>query len=653
MIRVSKTQWGNTMNLRINNLFVSYTDHDHVLSALNGVDFKVEKGQITALVGESGSGKTTLGLACMGLLPENAEQNGRIWLGTQMLTGLDNESLNALRHNTIAMVFQNGGANFNPVIRVIDQVAEPLVSRGTKKKEARQKASAMLNRMGLAAPLHDRYAHQLSGGQIQRALMAMALILDPKILILDEPTASLDSVTKSFVKTIIQEEAASGKAILLITHDLGLAQDLADKTIVLYLGQVMEETCEKIIENPGHPYTHALVRSFPTLDTTRDLGGIRGTAFYRYTHCHKQGDGNHNHIQTDSFHDDGHVPVSGCIFRPRCTQVIDRCYNSIEIVQTESQKIRCVRGGITRMIRFKGVSKKYHKKTALASLDLDLYAGELFCLVGETGSGKTTLAMIASGAIKPDTGSFDFNPEDIKGKSISQITGVVYQSPMESVSHRLNVFDIVAEPLRIAKIEKDRVNEMVVRALKRAQVSTASDFLLRYPHELNMGAVQRVCIARAIVNEPLFLVADEPTSALDPSVQAKVLKMLLDLQTQLGLTLLFITHNIGLAKKIGDRVGVMLSGHMMEQGPAKQIFNSPCHPYTRLLLEDGEEYQPTNSESRVENSKEHICPFISRCALAQPQCFKTMPLKTINGKGFVSCHQFEKKLEPFVHGCIN
>ncbi|WP_300457860.1 ABC transporter ATP-binding protein [Desulfobacula sp.] len=640
------------MNLRINDLFVSYIDDNHVLSAVNGVGFKVEKGHITVLVGESGSGKTTIGLACMGLLPDNAEVGGQIWLGTQMLTALGHSSMNQLRHDTIAMVFQNGSANFNPVIRVMDQVAEPLVSRGTKKKAARKKAGSLLTRMGLAPRLHDRYAHQLSGGQIQRALMAMALILDPDILILDEPTASLDSVTKSFVKKIIKEEAASGKAILLITHDLGLARDLADKTLVLYFGQVMEETCENIMENPGHPYTHALVRSFPTLDATRDLGGIRGNAFYRYTHCHKKGHDTHNHIQTDTVHDDDHVPVFGCIFRPRCTQVIDQCSHAIEIVQKGTQKIRCARGGITRLVRFDGVSKTYGERTALAPLDLEISAGELFCLVGETGSGKTTLAMMASGGIKPDKGCIEFNREDIKKRAVSQITGVVYQSPMESVSHRLSVYDIVAEPLRIANTEKTQVNKMVLRALKRAQLSTAPDFLHRYPHELNMGAVQRVCIARAIVNEPLFLVADEPTSALDPSVQAKVLKMLLDLQTELGMTLLFITHNIGLAKKIGDRVGVMLSGHMLELGAAKAVFNSPCHPYTRLLLEDDPEDHPNLSGRQNETSTDPLCPFVSRCALADPLCFKKMPLKTAHGKGFVSCHRFDKPAEHFACGSI-
>ncbi len=428
---------------------------------------------------------------------------------------------------------------------------------------------------------------------------------------------------------------------MLITHDLDLAGELAHKTVVLYLGQILEEiNGENILENPKHPYSKALAGSFPSMDTTRDLGGIRGDAFYRFVHRHKKGENDHKHIESDKFHMENHIHTSGCIFRTRCTQALEECKGNIEIIEKGDRKIRCIRGGIAKLATFNNISKKYKKVTALAPLDLELYSGELFCIVGETGSGKTTLAMLASKGLKPDSGTFKFNSDDTKGKFQSEITGIIYQSPMESVSHRFNVFDIVSEPLKIFGHKKEFIKEKVLKALKRAQLPTNIDFLARYPHELNMGAVQRVCIARAIVNDPLFLIADEPTSALDPSVQAKVLKMLLDLQRELGLTMLFITHNIGLAKKIADRAGVMLSGEMVEMGPAKNIFNSPRHPYTRLLLDENpEENHFINNVTK----KEKICPFAERCSLVEEICFEKMAVRIERNGGFIRCHNYNKK----------
>jgi peptide/nickel transport system ATP-binding protein len=238
------------------------------------------------------------------------------------------------------------------------------------------------------------------------------------------------------------------------------------------------------------------------------------------------------------------------------------------------------------------VAKSYGKVTALHPTDLTLMAGEVFCLVGETGSGKTTLAMIAAGAVFPDQGTRTFQGRDMDlwmkkdAASLATRIGIIYQNPAESVSHRLTVFEIVAEPLRIHKpvTNESALADRVKAALSDVRLSCAPEFLKRYPHELNMGAIQRVCLARALVHEPDLLVADEPTSALDPSVQAKVLKMLLTLQIEKGVTLLFVTHNIGLARKVADRIGVMSGGRIIETGPAARIINHPDHEYTRTLI---------------------------------------------------------------------
>ena len=623
------------MKVEIKNLTVKYKDDDHLLLALDQVDLVLEPGRITALVGESGSGKTTLGKALMGLLPEIARVDGRICLGGTEIVGLDEASMNEMRWSTAAMVFQNGAANLNPVIRLIDQVAEPLVhGRGLKAEKAREEAQRLMEQMGLQPEQARRFPHELSGGQVQRSLLAMALILDPQVLILDEPTAALDAMTRNFMSGIIRNLAGRGKSILLITHDLDLARSLGDEAAVLYLGRIMEYLPAGELFQPRHPYTSALARSYPGMDAVRDLGGIRGAAFYRLVHAHPREEGaavDHVHVATPgSVHEEGHAPEEGCLFWPRCTQAIEDCRRGeMPLVETGHHLVRCLRGGIVELLRFEQVAKSYGETRALEPTDLTLWAGEVFCLVGETGSGKTTLAMISAGALKPDQGRQTYDGRDMAAwikrdyASLASRIGVIYQNPAEAVSHRFSVFDIVAEPLRIQRkdLPKEEVRDRVVKALDDVRLSTQPEFLKRYPHELNMGAIQRICLARALVHEPDFLVADEPTSALDPSVQAKVLKMLLGLQIEKGLTMLFVTHDIGLARKIGDRIGVMLAGRMVEVGPAATILSRPGHPYTAMLIDSakGLAEPPAQAESAVQDFPGG-CPFQNRCSRSVPDC---------------------------------
>ena len=620
----------------VEQLTVIYRDEGHALLALDRVDLSLRPGRITALVGESGSGKTTLGRALMGLLPENSEIEGRIRMDADDIVGLDEPGLNALRWSKAAMVFQNGAANLNPVYRLVDQVAEPLRQRlRMNQNSARDAAGRMLRQMGLNADVDRRYPHELSGGQVQKALLAMALILDPEVLILDEPTAAMDAMTKVFISGVIQDLKQAGKGILLITHDLELAQSLGDDLVVLYLGQIMERMpARDLLRNPQHPYTLALGRSFPGMEAVRDLGGIRGDAFYRLVHAHARDSGadhTHAHVAApDIAHQDGHAPPEGCLFHPRCTQAVPNCrQGDVTPVETGDHQVRCLRGGIADLMAVQDVEKSYESVHALLPTTLTLRAGEVFCLVGETGSGKSTLAMIAAGALDPDQGRRFFESRNMDNwlkrdyRSLATRIGVIYQYPAEAVSHRFTVFDIVAEPLRIQNgaWPKEEIRDRVLAALSDVHLSTAPEFLKRYPHELNMGAIQRLCLARALVHGPVFLVADEPTSALDPSVQAKVMKLMLDLQINKGLTLFFITHNIGLARKIADRIGVMLAGRLIETGPAEQVITRPGHPYTRMLVE--------GARGRVDASLGHTeqaerpsrgCPFLDRCPRRQAAC---------------------------------
>lgn len=641
------------MSLDIENLSVLYKENSHAIQALEEVNLELGSGTCLSVIGESGSGKTTLALACLGLLPKNAVIEGKVRFHGRPVDYNDEGLLNELRWASISMVFQNGAANLNPVHRIVDQVAEPLIQRrNIDHAEAISSAARILGEFGLSPNEYGRFPQQLSGGQIQRALLAMALIMDPDVLILDEPTCGLDALTKSIVANTIRETKHQGKAVLLITHDLEFAEHNSDVVAMLYLGQIMETLPSKdLFHAPMHPYTMAMVRSYPAMNTAKDLGGIRGDAFYRtmHQHGHKKGAAyRHTHIQLPGYeHESGHAPSTGCIFQNRCTQVIDAC--RLEPVALEAigeHEVRCVRHGIVDILSLKEVEKKYGDIVALKPTNLNIKAGEVFSLVGETGSGKTTLAMVAAGALKPEGGKRIFKGKDMDGwirkdyESFSRETGVVFQNPVEAISHRFTVFEAVAEPLRIHGLlnSKHEVEKRVKEALGYVHLSTDSAFLGRYPHELNMGALQRISIARALIMKPSLLIADEPTSSLDPSVQAKVIKLLLELQIEMGLSMLFVTHDIGLARKISDRIGVMLRGRLVEIGAASLIIERPAHPYTKLLIDSVSGSLPEMPKSDSGAASNSGCPFTERCTRVKDICKHKNPSLIGIKERFVACH---------------
>jgi peptide/nickel transport system ATP-binding protein len=639
--------------LEIKDLGVIYRNGGHSIQALEDVSLQIKPGECCALVGESGSGKTTLGKACLGLLPPNAEQEGKILLEGNEIDFSDEEALNRMRWKRLSMVFQDGAASLNPVHRIVDQVAEPIIKHeGLKRDQARKQAARFLEERGVPKEYHTRYPHQLSGGQVQQVLLAMAMILDPAVIILDEPTSALDALSKGFVAEIIREAKERGKALLLITHDLEFAMNNAESIAVLYLGQVMETLpASEMLSNPLHPYTMALGRSYPAMDTARDLGGIRGDAFYRIVHQHGHADAaqyRHAHIQTRAVsHSDGHAPPTGCLFQDRCTQAIEPCQEGImALEEVADHTVRCLRRGIVNLLELHGVAKRYGRIRALNPLDLNIRAGELLALVGETGSGKTTLAMIAAGVIKPDQGGRIFFGQDMDAwmkkdhKSLARRIGVIYQNPAESISHRFTVYEAVAEPLTIQGERKGREEnkELVTSILADVHLSTDEAFLQRYPHELNMGALQRVCLARALVLAPSLLIADEPTSSLDPSVQAKVLKLLLDLQIERGLTMLFVSHDIGLARKISDRIGVMLAGRIVEIGPSPLVLSRPLHPYTRLLIDSAGGYWKGTNGGDATQLPSGGCAFRLQCPRRQAQCEREAPSVRLIDNRYVACH---------------
>ena len=639
------------MTLQLKNISVVYRDGDHGIQALDDVSLEIMSGQCFALVGESGSGKTTLGKMCLGLLPENAEKRGHIYLQGRPINYHDEKSLNQIRWKRMSMVFQDGTVNLNPAHRIIDQVAEPIIQHeGLNREESIKRAAWFLEQLGILREEHRRYPHQLSGGQIQKVLLSMAMILDPDVIILDEPTSALDALTKGLVSEIIQEAKTNGKCLLLITHDLEFAVQNAETMAVLYLGQIMEILpTNEMFSNPSHPYTKALARSYPAIETTRDLGGIRGDAFYRLVHHHgERNQKNHRHIQgAKSFETNGHAPSSGCLFHDRCTQTIEQCkLRDVSLEKIDNHMVRCLRRGIVNILEIKAVAKRYGKVVALESIDLTVKAGELFSIVGETGSGKTTLGMIAAGVMKQDKGKRAFGGQDMDHwmkkdyKTMASQIGVIYQNPAESISHRFSVYEAVAEPLKIHHIGKNHEEResLVKSVLADVHLPTDDVFLRRYPHELNLGALQRICIARALVLSPSIVIADEPTSSLDPSIQAKVLKLLLDLQIEKGLTMFFISHDIGLARKISDRIGVMLQGHVVELGSASQIFAYPRHPYTQILIESVGGKLKKGRKNIPGKASQNGCPFISRCIKREDICERKKPPLRLIDQRQVACH---------------
>jgi len=595
---------------------------------LYGIDLTLKRGESLSIVGESGGGKTTLGLSIMGLVEGTVR--GEILFDGKNLALLPEKELRKIRWNRIAMVFQNVENALNPLYTVLDQISEPIVAHKIgNRDEAKKRAEELLNMVNLREERFYAYPHQLSGGEKQRVLIAMALANDPDLIILDEPTTALDALTKLEIINLIRNVCDKRElTILLLTHDLSAASMLSDTMAVLYAGRILEfGSTSALLSNPRHPYTRGLLRCYPSMTTTKDLQGIRG--------------------RMDFFD-------NGCPFYPRCTQSIGICRKETpRLEENDGRFIACHRGGIIPLLEVRNISKSFDSLKAVDSIDLTLYEGETLALVGETGSGKTTTAKIIIGL-------FEFNATEgqisLEGKRILdhgrdknfyQKVQMVFQNPMGSLSHRLSVLESVREPLDIQKLgDREQRESRVQHILEEVELPSTPTFLNKYPHQLSQGEAQRVAIARALILNPKLLIADEPTSALDASTQAKVVKLLLNLQEKRGISILFITHNLALARKISDRLAVMLRGSIVEEGPSNEVVSNPLHPYTEDLLKAA----PTlNSNVPVVHASVHKemskknegtgtgCHYASRCIKATEVCFNEKPRLRLCSSHKVAC----------------
>ncbi|MEM9356166.1 MAG: ABC transporter ATP-binding protein [Pseudomonadota bacterium] len=502
-------------------------------NAVEDVSLSVKPGEIVCVVGESGSGKSVTAQAVMGLLPrELSATGGETQLDGENTLQASRQRLRDLRGTRMAMIFQEPMTALNPVMRVGDQIGEVLaIHTSLDKRQRRERVLEIMDAVNLpdTRQMIDTYPHQLSGGQRQRIMIAAALVLDPVLLIADEPTTALDVTTQAQILKLIKDmQERRGTGVLFITHDFGVVSEVADRVVVMQNGRVVEQgTRQQILEAPRQSYTQMLIGSVPSM-TPPPRQPVEGAEVVR-------------------------------------TRQLDKTYKD---------------GG------FFGRGRTVH---AASQVDLFVRRGETLGIVGESGSGKSTVARCIARLIEPTDGSVEINGLDISRLSQStlrphrQKMQIVFQDPYRSLNPRRTVGQSIIEaPTNFGMSQADAIEK--ARNLLPL-VGLPADALDRYPHQFSGGQRQRICIARALIVEPDLLIADEAVSALDVSVQAQVLSLLDDVRERFQLAVLFITHDLRVAAQICDRIVVMQHGKIVEEGPTASVYANPKHDYTRLLLE--------------------------------------------------------------------
>ncbi|MDJ0956757.1 MAG: ABC transporter ATP-binding protein [Arenicellales bacterium] len=602
----------NSKILQVEGLTSFLGSREYPIRAVDGITFDINQGETFALVGESGCGKSMTALSLMRLLPTSGRIiAGSVRFGDRDLLRLSETQMRSIRGAGISMIFQEPMTSLNPVLSVGRQILESLAIHQTLRgKAAWDKAVDLLRAVGIPRPeqVIDNYPHQLSGGMKQRVVIAIALANEPKLLIADEPTTALDVTIQAQVLDLILElQKKRGMAVMLITHDLGVVNELADKVAVMYAGQIVEENGrETFFADPAHPYSQKLFDSLPGLNKRNE--------------------------ELDVIH--GFVPslqstFDGCRFFSRCHRALTLCEKKVPVwshhndgrvfchlYSTEQKDTGLSKHQVHGSNNEKLYADNYNDRSALLSVDglkihfpiksgllrrtvgyvravdgvtIEIPKAKTLALVGESGCGKTTVGKGILQLIKPTSGKVMF-----EGMELTRINSfrlrekrsdfqIIFQDPYSSMNPRMLVGDIIAEGLRRysdsnATSRRRRVRELLEK------VGLPADSMERYPHEFSGGQRQRISIARALAVDPKLIVCDEPTSALDVSVQAQILNLLKDLQSHMGISYLFITHDISVVAYLAHEVAVMYLGRIVEYGPVDQILSQPKHPYTQALL---------------------------------------------------------------------
>jgi peptide/nickel transport system ATP-binding protein len=560
--------------LRVEDLHVRFATPGGFIEAVKGVSFSIRPGSTLAIVGESGSGKSVVSQSILRILPRNGEicrgairfadpRNGNEPVDLVQLPA-DGSAIRAIRGGQISIIFQEPMSSLSPLHTIGDQVGEALrLHRNASSAEVKELTIEMLRLVGF--PHRERawrsYPFELSGGLRQRAMIAMALVCRPALLIADEPTTALDvTIQAQILKLLVELQRELGMAVLLITHDLGVVANVAGEIVVMYRGEVMESgTLDDIFGRAQHPYLKALLRAVPRFDMKpgERLQPIRAIP---------PGDAPHLMAQVPAWPAAATAPLLEC--------------------QDIRKSFGLRHGGLFRA----GTGMQV---VAVDGVSLHVERGECLGLVGESGCGKTTLSKILLRALIPDSGSVIFNDRgaatDVLALDGEALKGFrrrvqfIFQDPFGSLNPRMRIADIIAEPLVIHGIGDGRTRREMVEELMALVGLDARD-MRRYPHSFSGGQRQRIGIARALALRPELVICDEPVSALDVSIQAQILNLLMDLQKKLGLTYLFISHNLAVVDYIADRIAVMCAGRIVEMAPRGVLFRDPVHPYTEALL---------------------------------------------------------------------
>ncbi|MGP3968769.1 dipeptide ABC transporter ATP-binding protein [Streptomyces sp. 6N223] len=674
--------------LDVRDLAVEFPTREGLVRAVRGVDFSVRPGETLAIVGESGSGKSVTARSLARLVRSPGRiTSGSIRYRNREVLQLSERELRAYRGGELGMVFQDPLSSLNPLMTIGDQIAEAVRAHGGHSaRSARRRAAELLDLVEVPDPARrlGDYPHQFSGGMRQRVMIAIALAGDPSLIVADEPTTALDVTVQAQILDVfarLNEEL--GTAVLVITHNLGLVSRLCERALVMYAGRIVEQApVAELHANPHHPYTWSLLRSVPRIapkgNGAQPLHTIEGRP-------------------PDLRH-----PLPGCAFAPRCPFAEDRCRTEPHPPPTRHSAGHLASCWITAdgdplpsrtgddslahahhhpvdlskpgekedipdtpdILRLTALHKSYpvgrhgllaRKGPALHALrgvNLRLAPGETLGLVGESGCGKSTLTRVILGLEPPDSGTIHIKGVGADPRRLRRTAQLVFQDPYASLNPRHTIGQVIAEPLRIHRLARPaeipgRVAELLdLVGLDAAMAS-------RLPRDFSGGQRQRIALARALAVRPSLLVLDEPVSALDVSLQAQIVNLLRDLQSRLGISYLFVAHDIAVVRHMSDRIAVMYLGEVVEEGPADDLCTRPLHPYTAALLSAVPEPDPVAEHKRQRTpvrgevpsplSPPSGCPFHTRCPLARDRCrTEPPPLRELAPGRVSACHYAEE-----------